>query len=325
MDQSGNLAFVYDRASTERQRDNYSRADASRLTALAEQNGFQECEIRQEIKSGESLSNRPVMKRILEEVEAGTIGAIICQDFTRLSRDEDGIDGRVMRQICRDAGCLIITPEKTYDFSLDVDDDLADIGFLIGKIQKRQNVRALVRGMREKALQWKMMPPTYLTWGMSGSATTEGHHKVPGAELRVRAGDVPLIQTIFDRYERVSARKVAFSLNVEGNTFRAQQGEIRPFRAADILRIVGNQFYTGTILWGKKVNSRHLKDFQAVERHVPELQIISFQQSNWVQDIIRRRYWTPPKSVGSPFLFSGILKCSECGAPTVGQRHYKNK
>jgi hypothetical protein len=39
-----------------------------------------------------------------------------------------------------------------------VDDDLADIGFLIGKIQKRQNIRPLVRGMREKALQGKMLP-----------------------------------------------------------------------------------------------------------------------------------------------------------------------
>ena len=92
-EQSGKLAVVYDRASTERQRDNYSRADAARLISLAEPLGFSRCELRQEIKSGESLSNRSVMKAILEEVEARKIGAIICQDFTRLSRDQDGIDG----------------------------------------------------------------------------------------------------------------------------------------------------------------------------------------------------------------------------------------
>ncbi len=47
---SGKLAVVYDRASTERQRDNYSRADTARLTALAEPLGFSRCELRQEIK-----------------------------------------------------------------------------------------------------------------------------------------------------------------------------------------------------------------------------------------------------------------------------------
>ena len=31
------------------------------------------------------------MKELLEDIEAGRVEAIICHDFTRLSRDEDGI------------------------------------------------------------------------------------------------------------------------------------------------------------------------------------------------------------------------------------------
>lgn len=111
------LAVIYDRASTERQRDNYSRADAARLSELAERLGYR-WELRREIKSGESLANRPVMKGILEEVEAGMVGAIICQDFTRLSRDEDGIDGRVLRQICYvEMLAALLLPQRRYTTS----------------------------------------------------------------------------------------------------------------------------------------------------------------------------------------------------------------
>jgi len=230
----GKMAVVYDRASTERQRDNYSRADAARLTSLAEGHGFSQCELRQEIKSGESLSNRPIMRKILEEIEAGLIGAIICQDFTRLSRDEDGIDGRVIRQVCRDNGCIIITPDKSYDFTLDVDDDLADIGFFIGKIQKRQNLKAMARGMMEKAKQGKMLyilPSLGYTWTRINPETGR---KAPDGEALIRQEDVPLAQLIFDRYEQMSGRQTALSLNREGYTWRDYKGATRPFRAADI-------------------------------------------------------------------------------------------
>ena len=323
--QSEKLAVVYDRASTERQRDNYSRADAARLTELAEPHGFPRCELRQEIKSGESLTNRPVMKRILEEIEAGLVGAIICQDFTRLSRDEDGIDGRVIRQVCRDAGCLVITPEKSYDFSLDVDDDLADIGFLIGKIQKRQNLRAMARGMMEKARQGKMLYALPMVGYRWSSVNPDTGHKAAGAVAEVRDDRIPLVHLIFDSFEKKSARQVGRSLNDDGYRFTTRNGQVRPFRSADILRIVANPIYTGMITWGRKVRSRHLKGFQPVEHHNPDLQIISFEQFNRVQEVARRRSWTPPRSLGSPFLLSGVLKCSRCGASMVGQRQNKKR
>ena len=86
---------------------------------------------------------------------------------------------------------------------------------------------------------------------------------------------------------------------------------------------MANPLYTGIVTLGRKIRSRYLKGFQPVEHHVPDLQIISFEQFNRVQEIARRRHWMPPKSVGSPFLFSGVLKCSRCGAAMTGQRQNK--
>ena len=191
------IAVIYDRASTPNQRDNYSRQDAARLHELAERLGYK-WELRQEIKSGENLVNRPVMRQLLEDIADGKVGAIICQDFTRLSRDEDGIDGRIIRQACRDNDCLIITPDKTYDFTLDVDDDLADIGFLIGKIQKRQNLKAMTKGLLEKARQGKVLPTTEkLGYRWTAKDANTGK-KVQGADLEVEPTEVSVVQLIFD-------------------------------------------------------------------------------------------------------------------------------
>jgi hypothetical protein len=150
-------AIVYDRGSDKKQEGNWSRADAERIGhQLAEKYGYTS-ELRREIKSGETLEERPIIMGILREIEAGQVQAIVCQDFTRLSRDEDGIDGRIIRRVCRDNDCRIITPQKIYDFALDADHDMADFEFLVGKIQKRANIRALVRGMQERSRQGEWM------------------------------------------------------------------------------------------------------------------------------------------------------------------------
>ena len=92
-------------------------------------------------------------------------------------------------------------------------------------------------------------------------------------------------------HETLSARKVAFSLNKEEARFPSRDGTLRPFRAADVLRIVKNPIYTGMVGWGRNIKSRLLNGLELVEYHVPELQIISFEKFNRVQEIARRRHW----------------------------------
>jgi len=326
------IAVIYDRASTAMQKDNYSRADAARLSEFAERIGYK-WELRKEIKSGENLVNRPIMRQLLGDIADGKVGAIICQDFTRLSRDEDGIDGRIIRQACRDNGCLIITPDKTYDFTLDVDDDLADIGFLIGKIQKRQNLKSLTKGMMEKARQGKLMP-TYARLGYDWSELNkETGKKAPTAELKVNQREAEIVRLIFDLYEQKSQKQVALYLNESGHRmpckspgWRRKYGrEQRLFVPKDINDIISDPLYTGLVIWGRNCRSRYTKGFEAQSHFFPELQLISFEQFNRCQRIKEQRYRLPGKSVFSPYMYSGMLRCVYCGGPTVGKRHRERR
>ena len=58
----------------------------------------------------------PSIQRLLKDIEAGKVGAIICIDLTRLSRDPDGIEGLAIKKTCKDHDVIVITPEKVYNF-----------------------------------------------------------------------------------------------------------------------------------------------------------------------------------------------------------------
>src|SRR5581483_10680953 len=94
------LAVVYVRVSTQYQIDNFSVQGQRELTYLAARYGFARVEIREEQGvSAETITVRPVMKVILEEIAKGIIGALIVASFTRLTRDMDDIDGRIIRNL----------------------------------------------------------------------------------------------------------------------------------------------------------------------------------------------------------------------------------
>jgi len=350
------LAVLYDRASTAHQRNNWSRDDAKRfLDKVVAEHGY-EGEFRQEIKSGESLVDRPVMKRLLEEIADTKVAALVCQDFTRLSRDEDGIDGRIIRQVCRDAGTLIITPEKVYDFDNDGDDLLADLNFFVGKIHKRQSLLALTRGLKEKARQGKLMP-TYAgfgyewteRWPDDGSVLgVKPGAKKPGADLVIVPAEADVVRRIFDRYEQVSQRQVTMRLNAEGSRkpvkSRAWQHKVqskengervflerdearteRLWTPKDINDIVSNPLYAGLLVWGSRCTSRFMKDFEGAQHHRPDLQIVSLEQFNRCQRLMRERRKIPPSSVGSAYVFSGVLRCRHCGGRMVGKRQRERR
>ncbi len=339
------VAIIYDRASSPGQKDNFARADAARLFRLAEERGLA-WDLRQEIKSGEEIANRPVMRQILDEITDGRVAALIVQDFTRLSRDEDGIDGRIIRQFCRDHGCLIVTPERVYDFEMDADDDLADVQFLVGKWQKRANIRAMTRGMVERARQGLFLPSS-APYGYDVLLELPKGADKPIRRWVINAEEAEVVRLVHRLYERMTLRQIGLYLNehvgarpiknrvrqrrqyahVE-HAYRIEElPEVRTHRAwtrvdvREILSPSGNaEVYAGFVTWGTERRSRHTRGIEPIVHFHPDLQIISVEQLNQTKRLLAERATLPPRSVTSPFVFSSVLRCARCGGAMSGKR-----
>ena len=68
----------------------------------------------EEVVSGESLSARPKMQRLLELVGTGAYAGVVCMDIERRSRGSSMESGYIML-ILQVNNCQIITSGKVYD------------------------------------------------------------------------------------------------------------------------------------------------------------------------------------------------------------------
>ncbi len=66
--------------------------------------------------SGKTLSAREQTRRALEDLKAGLIHGIGVLDVKRATRDEDCMDGRLIKQAVKQARAILVTRDKVYDF-----------------------------------------------------------------------------------------------------------------------------------------------------------------------------------------------------------------
>jgi len=273
------------------------------------------------------------MRGILEEIVDGAIGAIIVSSFTRLSRDEDRIDGMIIKRTCRDNDAVIITPEKLYDFSKDTDDDLADLQFFFSKIQKRMNLKAMLRGEYEKAKQGGFVGRS-LSVGYDykwEEVETRKGRKFK-ADLVINAQEADIVRLICEEmFPKTFYRQTAVIVNE-----RAQRGEVmyfpikstkirerhggathRPWKENDIRRIVTHELYTGRLRYAPR--SRYFRGAEPVVAYRPDLRIISDEVYERNQRIVAERKKLYPRVKGSPYALSGLLRCPRCGAKMYGR------
>ena len=84
------------------------------LLSLAEQRGYTIGKIYEEIVSGDTIADRPQMRHLLSEVEAGRWHGVLVMEIERLARG-DSIDQGIVTRAFKFSGTYIITPSKIFD------------------------------------------------------------------------------------------------------------------------------------------------------------------------------------------------------------------
>ena len=132
----------------------------------------------------------------------------------------------------------------------------------------------------------------------------------------------PIVKRIFRMYvQGVGMKEIAKTLNAEG--IKNNRG--KDWSNCQISYLLKNETYIGNVAWNKRNNrrlltGRVLKDEQLRFENVHKA-IIDKKTFYRVQEIMESRGTSKrrhPKAVSSPYLLSGLVFCSNCGATYQG-------
>ena len=126
------------------------------LDKLALERGYYVSKTYYEVVSGESISARPEVQKLLEEVNAGIYAGVLVVDLERLARG-NGADQAYISQIFQFSGTKIITPTKVYDPSNEFDEEYFEFGLFMSRREYKTINRRLIRGRESSATEGKYL------------------------------------------------------------------------------------------------------------------------------------------------------------------------
>lgn len=297
------------------------------LLDLAKRQKLNITAIYKEVVSGETISARPQMQRLLSEIEQGCWQGVLVMEIERLARG-DTIDQGIVAQTFKYSETKIITPSKTYDPNNEFDEEFFEFGLFMSRREYKTINRRLQRGRIASVKEGKWLgtrpPYGYLRKKLEKEAgyTLEPHPEQAG-----------VVRYIFELYteEKLGTSLIANKLN--DLLIPTYKGGV--WVPSTIKGILQNPVYIGKIRWNsrpqvKKVNSGEI----VIER--PRA-----KPEDWIlveglhEPIIDKKTWEKAQSYlasqGSPRVplrktiknpLAGLIECSICGRKMI-RRPYK--
>ena len=117
----------------------------STLLKIAKEKKLNILEIKEELVSGESISNRPKMIELLSEVEKGMYDAVLVMDIDRLGRGNMQDQGLILSTF-KKSNTKIITPRKVYDLNNEFDEEYSEFEAFMARKELKLITRRMQRG-----------------------------------------------------------------------------------------------------------------------------------------------------------------------------------
>lgn len=265
--------------------------------------------------------DRPGFRRMMKDIEEGTVNCVIVKDLSRFGRDY--IDtGRYLERIF---------PEKAVRFisltdGIDSVRQTYDLLLPIKNIFNEQYARD-ISGKIQATICTKQRQGEFI-----GAFSCYGYKKSSGNKSRLIVDEyaAEIVRKIFRLYvEGMTKGEIARALNVEGipcpTEYKRLNGEkyrnsnyiqTSGWTYSGIHRILHNEMYTGTMVQRKKHKQLWGKQ-HAVPRdewiRVPDTHEAIIERKLWIkaQRLLREKSREPSKGTRKN-IFSGLVKCGDC-------------
>lgn len=288
------------------------------LFALAHENHWNIKQVCEEVVSGEYISERPEIQRVLTAVEQAEATAVLVMDIDRLGRGDMEDQGRIMR-IFREAPALILTPDKVYDLTDEMDEEWTEFKTFFARRELKMIKKRMQRGRQTSVNDGKYI----------GTRPPFGYDIGPGLVLEPNK-DAETVRLIFDLHanQGMGGGHIAHHLNSLG--IKTPQG--KTWRSASVIAILRNEHYAGYIVWRKikidkrkKTRKKRPDDevIRARGKHEPLVSEELFQKSAKIRASRSNHPVGFAKGITNPL--AGLIICAKCGEPMVKRPSKKQR
>lgn len=295
------------------------------LTTLAEKRNLHISKIYREVVSGETISERKEMQKLLKDVENEKWTGVLVVEVERLARGDTSDQGRVLKAF-KYSHTKIITPVKTYDPDNEFDEEYFEFGLFMSRREYKTINRRLQRGREVSVSEGKYV----------GNIAPFGYGRVKlkdskGYSLVVNEYESSIVKEIFRLYAFKS--NTINSVVKQLNNMHLKPRISNEWSISSVKDILSNPTYIGKVVWNrrkqkKKTKNGHIyisrprnQDYLIYDGlHEP---IIDTKTWEIVQE---KRKQNAPKvkhnnTIQNPLV--GLVFCEKCGKPM--QRRPYNK
>lgn len=217
-----------------------------------------------EVVSGDTIADRPEMKKVLDLIESDDIKAVLCIEIERLARG-NSIDQGIIAQKFQLTNTKIITLQKIFDLDDEYDMSFFEEGLHQSRKFLQYTKKILKRGREQSAREGKF-PGSTASFGYD-SVKLKGEK----GNVLVKNNDNYIIRKLFDLflYENLGTTETAKKLNELGLPC-AKGGKWDDNKVRRILQKA--DLYAGTQKWGyrtvqKKYINGEIKEIRKINEN----------------------------------------------------------
>ena len=271
-------------------------------------------------------ADRPALKRLLAAVQSSPrpFDVLLVDDTSRLSRNQADVL-RIHEQLAF-AGIRFIAVSQGIDSAHEQADLMVGVHGIFDQLYVKELAKKTHRGLEGRALR-----------GLHTGGRIYGYNSIEadgGKRLEVNQKEAAVVRRIFEMSAEGAALKtIAKSLNAEGvPPPRARKGrENAGWCPSAIREMLYNSRYAGRIIWNRSkfvkvpgTNKRVARPRPPEEWHTVRAEHLRIIPEELWAGVHKRLLWIRrqygrarpgfvSRNVGSRYLFSGFLICSECG------------
>ena len=224
------------------------------LTTLAKKRKLHISKIYREVVSGETISERKEMQKLLRDVENEKWTGVLVVEVERLARGDTADQGQVSKAF-KYSHTKIITPVKTYDPDNEFDEEYFEFGLFMSRREYKTINRRLQRGRELSVSEGKFV----------GNIAPFGYDRVKlknakGYCLSINQDEAPIVKEIFRLYafENTSINSVAKQLN----KLNLKPRITSEWTISSVKDILSNPTYIGKIVWNRRMQKKKTKNGQ---------------------------------------------------------------